>query len=147
MVSIAVSLFGVRDVTLSAVNLSLWLIGMIGLVAPSIWIRKRAASVADQMEWVQWSFTPESISRRVETQEPAERLWRSVAECVRMPDGFVLRFRLGARLAMQWLPLDGFGNREDAAAFSELVQCKVKKYRTQGMTVRPSVRAEPDSGR
>lgn len=130
-----------KDVIFAWVGLSLLLSAGIGLVVLSIWIRKRAAPVANRMEWVQWSFTPEGVTRQVGTEAPAERLWRSVVECVRMPDGFVLSFRLGEKLGMQWLPLAGFDNREDAAAFSELAQCNVKKYRTQDMTAKPRVRA------
>jgi hypothetical protein len=129
-----------RDVIRCWVGLSLFLSAGISLVALSIWIRKRAAPVANRMEWVEWSFTPEGVTRQIGTQAPAERPWGSAAECVRMPDGFVLRFRMGAKLGMQWLPLDGFGNPEDAAAFSEWAQCRVKKYRTQGMIAKPGVR-------
>ena len=47
---------------------------------------------------------------------------------------------------LPWTPLAGFDNREDAA-FSELAQCVVKKYRTHGMPAKPHVREAGDGGR
>jgi hypothetical protein len=91
----------------------------------------------------EWSFDSEQIELTTSTsydpqvvyQRKCQARWQDIKECVRSPDGFYLFFRLVSGFVWkgfgdQWLPARAFADPESLAAFAEMAQTKVKRYRT-----------------
>jgi hypothetical protein len=114
-----------------------------GVLRPDGWVmsrifdwQKRSGRLAKETH--DWSFSPEGIEFTTSMhgfERTCQPAWKDIKECVRTPDGFFLFFRMLSRFILrgfghQWLPRRAFADPESLAAFAELVQTKVKNYRT-----------------